>query len=433
MNTQTATYCPEDNKLRLYVGRVPREDYLALRAEGWTSTPKQDCDFVAHWTPEREQTALDYAGGIDDEDASPAERAADRAERFAGYRDKRSDEAHAHADRYDTGPTAHGFQSHAKAEKAATKFDRIASRAVNQWDKAEYWQRRTAGVISHALHVSGPSVRMGRILELESEIRKAEKRRAECSTQSPEGPWLTHYRNRLAYETQMLEAQGGRAGVVEMVAGGFIQFRNFRASCPVWVRVQKVNKSPATGRVTSVMVKATGDRWGNTSDGFHLAQVDVERMAPESYRAPSSEELAEFEAATKAEKAEADRIQAIWNEKARDAFFLHNPHYSKNPDYFKPSTVQRITQAVYSARSSGSFARAETENLCGGAVQEPKMWNYNGSKGPVIAKIRTTYGDGNTTNKADSVVILTDKPQKPLPASLWVAYTPKAKEEFAPV
>lgn len=41
----SATYCPEDDKLRLYVGRVPRPEYEALRAEGWTSTPKQGRPF----------------------------------------------------------------------------------------------------------------------------------------------------------------------------------------------------------------------------------------------------------------------------------------------------------------------------------------------------------------------------------------------------
>ena len=72
--SNSATYCPEDNKLRLYVGRVPRDEYEALKAEGWTSTPKQDCDFVAHWTPARRDTCLSYAGFIDDEDTPPTER-----------------------------------------------------------------------------------------------------------------------------------------------------------------------------------------------------------------------------------------------------------------------------------------------------------------------------------------------------------------------
>ncbi len=67
-----ATYAPEDDKIRLYVGRVPREEYDFLRAEGWTSTPKQSeagqGEFSAVWTPAREATALHYAGEIGDED-----------------------------------------------------------------------------------------------------------------------------------------------------------------------------------------------------------------------------------------------------------------------------------------------------------------------------------------------------------------------------
>src|SRR5205085_963543 len=107
----TATYSPEDNKLRLYVGRVPRDEYEALRKEGWTSTPKQDCDFVATWTPAREDRALSYleeGEDIGDEDYSPEERAADRAERFSEYRDKRRAEAGGFADQFEAGPSVFG-------------------------------------------------------------------------------------------------------------------------------------------------------------------------------------------------------------------------------------------------------------------------------------------------------------------------------------
>ena len=57
---------------------------------------------------------------------------------------------------------------------------------------------------------------------------------------------INHLKLRLAYENQMLEAQGGRAAHVEMIAGGWIGSK----------QVQKVNKSSATGRVTSVTVLA---------------------------------------------------------------------------------------------------------------------------------------------------------------------------------
>jgi len=170
-----ATYCPEDNKLRLYVGRVPRDEYLALRKQGWTSTPKQDCDFVATWHEYREDTALAYAGFIGDEDQTPTDRVADRAERFSMYRDKRRSEAHGLADNYDGEPSVHGFQSQDKAERSAKRHDRIADRACTQWSKAEYWVSRTAGVISSALYKSTPGVRAGRIKKLESRLRKVEK------------------------------------------------------------------------------------------------------------------------------------------------------------------------------------------------------------------------------------------------------------------
>ena len=170
-----ATYCPEDNKLRLYVGRVPRDEYLALKKEGWKSTPKQDCDFVATWSPDREQTALCYAYDIDDEDQSPTDRAADRAERFALYRDKRRAEANSYADNYDSKPLTHGYQSQIKAEREAKKHEKTGIKACSQWDKAEYWQTRTAGVISNALYKLSPRVRMGRIKELEKDIRKIEE------------------------------------------------------------------------------------------------------------------------------------------------------------------------------------------------------------------------------------------------------------------
>lgn len=376
--TGSATYCPEDNKLRLYVGRVPRAEYEALRAEGWTSTPKQDCNFVATWTPERHDTALRYAGGIiEDEDMGPAERAADRAERFAGYRDNRTADAHASADTYHAGPSVHGYQDKGRAIRAADRHDRHADRALDAWSKAEYWTRRTEGVISHALHASTPAVRMGRIKTLEAEARKNAANTAEITKrwklwqrvaastdpdhqnklarqvnnyfydwkndyQHPRkerkaslydlfndadpitgaeaaalylaahtdptseawndtrpARWAQHYALRLAYENQMLAAQGGRAAFVEMEPGGFLGTR----------QIQKVNKSPATGRVVSVQVWGTWTGYtresGYTQSATKPALVTIktERLPANAYRPPTDEERAAFQAARKAEKA----------------------------------------------------------------------------------------------------------------------------------
>lgn len=499
----TATYCPEDNKLRLYVGRVLRSDYERLRADGWTSTPKQSCDFVATWTPDRRDLCMEWCGSIEDEDQTPEDRAADRAERFGGYLDKRLSEATGHADRYEAGPMAHGYQSEKRAERAAARHDRVAGYACDAWSKAEYWQRRTAGVISHALYKSTPAVRMGRIKELEAEIRKAEKSRTDyqqtrerwliCEAMtdpekqnamaaklayiehgdyihprtgkktylydlirpddernpdpltgaeacalflakhrplSGEGEWLTHYRLRLAYENQMLEAQGGRAAFVEMEVGGWIG--NFQ--------IRKVNKSNATGRVVSVTVKVKGQKWGRSDEGFHFDTITVERLPANAYRPPSDEDRAALADTKKSEKAnapkkdpcplvnptddDAQRLQEAINEREKANY--------RGYGEFKPAQVTRITQAIYSANSKGSYARAETRGLSRNmelADRDSNMWTREREErrkriGPAVCQVRITgYAP-------ESVIILTDKPQKPLPAAVW-SLPKEAAPDFA--
>jgi hypothetical protein len=535
-----ATYCPEDNKLRLYVGRVPRPEYEFLRAEGWTSTPKQSCDFVTTWTPGRYATAVQYAQIVEDEDMGPEERAADRAERFIGYREKRAEEAGERADAFEAGPNAHGYQNAQRAERAAARHDRLADKATDAWSKAEYWQRRTAGVISHALHKSDPGTRMGRIKVLEAELRKLEKEHAEASEtwgrwcsardeQDPEKqalkvrwlvnretglsyykhprpetvtngyiqsrggslydflgmvergygtsditpaeaialwfaehtdpetharPWFDHTNLRLAYERQMLEAQGGRAGAVEIIPGGWLisgtpGYRRFREGTEER-QIIKVNKSPVTGRVVSVQVRdnrpSSVNHWGNpypegvTKTLIHT--VNIERAGPECYRPPTPEELEAFnakeKAAKKAAKAtapppvplinptdeDAERLQALINERHAAEW---QRHHGKPTEHYKPkaATVERVTQAVYSANSSGSYARAETRTVhASGLLADPpsNMWSqraqdYKKRIGPALCKLRFAGYD------PVRVLVLTDKPQKPLPAAVWETLT----------
>lgn len=500
-----ATYCPEDNKLRLYAGRVPREEYLALRKEGWTSTPKQECDFVATWSCRREDTALSYTGGIlEDEDQSPQDRAADRAERFAGYRENRTQEATGHADSYEAGPLLHGHQSQALAERRANQHDRIATRAVNQWQKAEYWQRRTAGVIGNALYKSAPGVRMGRIKVIEADLRKEEKgikeycdrfqlwqdvanetdkdlqdalakklayithgdythprtgqttylyalskgcpgfnplvnggdyRGTVCcicgetedehddndplngaelaalwlegrSEPETESRYSRHLKLRLAYENQMLEAQGGRAAHIEMIPGGWLGNK----------QIQKVNISPATGRVVSVQIWGESNLYTKESGYTErdtkpcLLRIKTERLASDTYRAPTDEELAAFKAEKKAKKAAkpktprinptpeaAERLQKHFNDEA--AKMDKGRNYPR-----KPSTAEEMTQARFSSIYKEGKA----------------IITYNG----VNLRVRTCGWQ-----RVDSVVVLTDKPQKPLPDSVF--QTAEEKESAA--
>lgn len=169
----SATYSPEDNKLRLYASsRLPKDLYERVKAAGFSWAPKQELFVAPAWSPAREDLLLELADEIDDEDKSATERSADRAERFEGYREKRTTEAGGYAETFESGPAAFGHQNAARAERQAERHDRNRTRAVSQWSKAEYWQRRTAGVISSALYKASPAVRRSRILRLEAEQRK---------------------------------------------------------------------------------------------------------------------------------------------------------------------------------------------------------------------------------------------------------------------
>ena len=287
----SATYSPQDDKIRLFFAyRLGKPEWNALKANGWTWTMKQDSDMVAKWTPEREDEALALCGEIGDEDQPREERAADRAERFEGYQDKREGEAVALADRYDSTSAVHGHQDARRAERSAARHDRVAGRAVAQWGKAEYWQARTAGVISHALHLERPDVRFRRIKGYESDLRSLETR-----TDARGIRYADHFRNLLAYERQMLAAQGG-AGVTEteIVPGGRYGGH----------QVMKISKDRA-GRVSKVYFLAPTscgyDRKGNRYDETNpppmvLHAVMAEQMKPGSYTPPSAEDMATLKA-----------------------------------------------------------------------------------------------------------------------------------------
>ena len=63
-----------------------------------------------------------------------------------------------------------------------------------------------------------------------------------------------------------------------------------------------------------------------------------------------------------------------------------------------------------------------------GAGCELQGRNYNAKKINALCQLRQTWGDGESKmsnqSPARRVIVLTDKPQKPLPAAVWETYTP---------
>jgi phospholipid N-methyltransferase len=185
----TATYSPDDNKLRLYAGgRLSPELYARVKAAGFGWAPKQDLFVAPSWTPWREDLLLELCDEIGDEDKSLSERAEDRAERFEDYSEARASDAEsarkavsAIADNIPLGqPILIGHHSERHARRDAEKIENGMRRAVKMWETSKYWEQRAAGAIQHAKYKERPDVRARRIKGIEADKRKQEKYKAEA-------------------------------------------------------------------------------------------------------------------------------------------------------------------------------------------------------------------------------------------------------------
>lgn len=179
----TATYSPQDDKLRLFPSQwLNEEEYAKVKALHMQWAPKQKC-FYAVWTPGREDLLLRFCGHIEDETSTREERAEDRARRFEGYSKKREAEAQSTAAAVDNlakaipfgQPILIGHHSERRARKDAERIENGMRKAVNLWNTAEYWQDRARASLSHATYLEKPAVRYRRIKKLEAEKRKQER------------------------------------------------------------------------------------------------------------------------------------------------------------------------------------------------------------------------------------------------------------------
>lgn len=327
----TATYDPEDDKIRIYFPGKPSPEHLErMRALRMTWAPKQGCNFGV-WTQGREDFALEVAGEITDEDSTLQERAEARAERFEGYSEKRKAEADRAYDaageigeRFAGGqPILVGHHSERKARKDAERIQANMGKAASQWRKAERWRQRAEGAIANALYKQTPEVRHRRIKTIEAEIRQIEgqytpaeprhesmqyrwgdygKEGAEpvlhvyCKTKgaSRGGSWvpaedldkiresytrtLEHLRNRIEYEKAMIgEAGGLRVDPDSIEIGGSVLYGK------TWRIVTRINKG-ASGEVVSVTA------------GGNRGAIDVEKIA--EYKPPTHDAVKAAKKAT---------------------------------------------------------------------------------------------------------------------------------------
>ncbi len=352
MTTYTATYSPDDNKLRLYASsRLDKETYDRIKAAGFRWAPKQDLFVAPMWTPEREDLLIELAGEVDDEDKSLVDRAEERADRFDNYSDKRAADAErarkavdAICDGIPMGqPILVGHHSERHARRDQERIESGMRKAVKMWETSGYWKSRAAGALQHAKYKELPAVRHRRIKGLESDKRRQEKRLPELREKQAKwlrddiSPfdvyvaygdwydhdaeqkfiageifydevierkreayvraierterWIAHYENRLTYERAMLNEQLGSAeGETNAMAARFdLKPGGKVLTRDGWLTILRVNK--VQGVVNSVTTVApSAVHWTGRW------KYEIERI--KDYQPPTEEQAAKVKKAT---------------------------------------------------------------------------------------------------------------------------------------
>jgi len=184
MTTISATYSPEDNKLRLYASsRLDAETFQRVKEAGFKWAPKQELFVAPAWSCAREDLALELAGEIEPEEMTLAERAQMKADRLDGIADKRAAQASAFSRAADDlsqafymgQPILVGHHSERKARKTQERMHSAMDKASKAHKAIGYWHFRAESVERHANRKNDPRVRARRIDKLLAELRDLQR------------------------------------------------------------------------------------------------------------------------------------------------------------------------------------------------------------------------------------------------------------------
>ena len=183
-NEFTATYSPEDNKLRLYADRrLDAATFARVKEMGFKWAPKQELFVAPRWTPKREDFCLELAGEIEPELTTLAERAEAKAERLDALADKRSQQSNAFMRAADDlsqafymgQPILVGHHSEARARKTQERMHNAMNKSARAAKAVQYWQWKAAGVERFANMKNNPKTRRNRIKTLLAELRDIQR------------------------------------------------------------------------------------------------------------------------------------------------------------------------------------------------------------------------------------------------------------------
>lgn len=477
MTSFTATYSPEDNKIRIYASsRLDPETYARVKEAGFKWAPRQELFVAPKWTPAREDLAVELAGEIEAEEMTLAERAAVKAERLDELAHKQHRQANAFARRadelsqafYGGQPILVGHHSERQARKTQERMHSASTAAVKAEKAANYWLGRASDVEHFANMKGDPRVRANRIKTLLVELRDLQRRinaayaalaiweklktdeqirhalanmnaretwsnydlyhkvhegeiapadaRQLCingASRAAYGPtrrrWIEHVLNRLAFERSMLGDVPRYDGeLTPVIIQAFTREHGAEspkctATDPGYFQLESPVPLPAHIASETVLV-LNDDGWRDLMQavGYTVPGKKARRVSAKPEGMPLVNPSRE----------QAERLQTIWNLRMA-ASCRGKGHTAKSAE------VYSTTQATYSANSKGDYAPFKTVEIAADGSRIRTEWqkHVRVRSGEPVARIRVST-IGGEFYKPDAVVVLSDKPSKPLPIDL---------------
>jgi len=477
MTNFTATYSAEDNKIRIYASsRLDTETYARVKEAGFKWAPKQDLFVAPKWTPQREDVALELAGAIEPEEMTLAERAAMKAERFEDLAHKRHAEANAFSRRADElsqafymgQPILVGHHSERGARKTQERMHSVSTAAVKAGKAATYWLGRAGSAEHFASRKSDPRTRANRIKTLLADLRdfqrginaahaalaiweeittdeqirhalgNMESRKLwanydlyhkvdrgevtpadarglciEGATLAVNGPnrrrWIEHILHRLAFERSMLgdvpRYEGALTPVIIQAFAREHGAESPRSTATDAGQFRLESPVPLPAHIASdTSLELSEDAWRDLMQGCGYTVPEKKARRASGKRAAA--------ALINPSREQAEQLQRIWNLRMVAA-------RKGKQGAATPNEVRATTQAFYSANSKGDYDVFKTVEIA--ADGRPVRMGWRGNKrvrsGEPVARIRIS-SLGNHFYQPDAVIVITDKPSKPLPIDL---------------
>ncbi len=276
-----ATYNITNDRLKVWFAeRLSKEDYAKAKSLGFVYWFGSKC-LTCVWRPWAEDFITSRGIEIEEDDAP--DDAEGRADRFAGYAERAEASAESRSD-----------YLHTRAN--TERRQRLAlNGAVNETEKAAYWQHRIERVIAHAKFKDRPDVIARRIDVLETDARRhtasftphtdkagnvirygsqvivgpkggrgghAVEESSLPAREKEARRWLDHIENRLIYERAQLAAAGGiQADLAAPGGADMIEVGGAVLHGEDWFEVTK--KNPAT-------IEVFGHKWPHAPEPWHF-------------------------------------------------------------------------------------------------------------------------------------------------------------------